>query len=88
MPKQPKTFVVQKCEGTVNYKTSFIKFLKGYLHLDDQASSVWLKTMDSETVVNLIEADLVFNMRRVSGEFDITQSSVVHHSIQSFRIIL
>ena len=37
------------------------------------------KTIDSEAVLQAIEVNLVSSTRRVSGKFNTSQSSVVHH---------
>ena len=37
------------------------------------------KTVDSKAVLQAIEENLVSSIRRVSGELDILQSSVIHH---------
>ena len=69
------------------------KFHPVYKNLNDQARSGKPKTVDSEALLQTMEANPVGNTRRVSGEFSISLSSVVHHlhnlskSISSSRIV-
>ena len=48
-------------------------------NLDNQTRSFRLKSMNSEAVLQAIEANPVSITWRVSGELDISQSSVVRH---------
>ena len=71
-----------KGQVTVDHKTVirwFKKFCSCCKNLDDQAMSVRPKAMDSEAVLKAIEANLASSAWRVSGEFSISQSSVLHH---------
>ena len=76
--KQPKTFVMQKgeYEGAVDQHKPdctrwFQKFHSG-------CKTVGLK-LDSKDVLETIETNSTSTTKRVSGEFGILQSSVVHH---------
>ena len=46
---------------------------------DDSVNSSWSKTVDSKAMLQTIDANPMSSIRRVSGEFGISQSNVVHH---------
>ena len=62
----------------------FKKFCLVCKNLDDQAKSGRPKTVDSEAVLQPIEANLVSSTQRVSSELDISQSHVIHHHLHEF----
>ena len=71
-----------KNESTVhNSKVNrwFKKFCLACKHLDNQVSSGRPKTMDSLAMLYAIETNLASGTWRVSGEFHISQSSIVYH---------
>ena len=63
--------------GYYNVTSRYNKKIIG--NFDYQVKLGGSKTVDSEIVFQAIEANLVSNTRRVSGELSISQSSVVHH---------
>ena len=92
--KTAKNFCCTKDEGAVDYSTRwFKKFYSGGKNLDDQTRSGRPKIVDSKAVLKAREANLVSSTWRVSGEFDISPSSVHHYlhdlgqSIQSCQIV-
>ena len=84
-----------KSKGLVEHRTVtrwFKKFHSGCKNLNNQAMSGRYKIMESKTVLQALEANPVSSIWRISGEFGISQSSVVHKilnlgkSILSFQI--
>ena len=67
-----KNFCCSKDEGTVQKLKGFKKFGLGSKHLNDHVQSNRLKTMDSETVLQAIEVNLMCTTWRVSGEFGVS----------------
>ena len=55
------------------------KFHPGYLNFDDQARLGKPKIIDCKAMLSAVEVNPVISTQRVSGEFGILQSSVVHH---------
>ena len=77
-----KNICSMKREGAVDYSIVtrwFKKFCTGGKNLDDQAKSDRPKIVDSEAILQTIEANPVSSTRRVSGELSLSQSSVVFH---------
>ena len=78
-----------KGEGEVDH-TTVTRWLKkcrsSCLNLDDQARWGKLKIEDSEAMFEAIETNLVSSTRRVSGELGISQSVVVSHIHDLFKI--
>ena len=67
-------------EGAVDQRIVtrwFKKFCSVGKNLDNQTKSGWFKIVDSEAVLEAIKENLVSSTLRVSGEFGISQSSVV-----------
>ena len=79
--KKEKKIVVLKGKSAVDHRavTRLFKKFRSNLKDDDQALSVWSKTVDNEAVLQIIEENLVSSIQGVSCEFDISQSSVVCH---------
>ena len=80
--KQPKTLYCVKVESTVNYSTVtkyFKRFCLGGKNLDDQARSCRPKIVDSEVMLQAIEANPASSTQRVSGKLSISQSGMVQH---------
>ena len=76
-----KNICIGKVKDAIDHSTvirGFKTFCSGYKNLHDKASLVRLKTLDSEAVLQVIEANLVGSTRRISGKHDISQSSVVY----------
>ena len=72
-----KNIFCEKSEGAVDYSTVsrwFKKFWLGYKNLNNQARSGRLKTVDSETILQDIEANPVSSTWRVSGKLGISES--------------
>ena len=72
-----KNICCAKGEATIDYSTvtrSFKKFHSVYKNINNQVSSVRLKTLESETKENLANST-----QRVSGEFSISQFNVICH---------
>ena len=53
------------------------KIFSGCKRLNDQARASWPKNVDSKATLQATEENLASNTQRVSGELDISQSSVV-----------
>ena len=73
--KQPKIFVVPNEKSAVNHRTVtkwFKKFCSVCKKFDDLASSAESKSVDSEDVLQALEADSTRRTRRVSGELKIS----------------
>ena len=73
-----KNIYCAKSEGAVDPSKvirEFKKFRSGCKHLNDQSSSGRPKTVDSETVLQITEANLEGSTPRVSGEL-VSHSSV------------
>ena len=71
-----KNICCVKGEGTVDYNTVtrwFKKFCLGYKNCNDQVRLGRPKTMDSEDLLQAIEANLVSSTWSVSGKFRISQ---------------
>ena len=71
-----------KGEGAVDHVTVtrwFKKFCSVCKNLNDQARVDKPKSMDSEAMFQTIETNLVSNTWRVSGELDISHSSMICH---------
>ena len=68
-----------KGEGAVDCTVTrwFKKFFLGCKNLNDQAKSCMPKTVDSKTMLQAIETNLVSSTQRLSGKLSILQSSVV-----------
>ena len=69
-------------EGIVDHSTVTRWLKKFYLcskNIDDQARSGRLKTVHSEAMFQAIEANSMSNIRRISCDFSISQSTVVCH---------
>ena len=78
--KQPKTFVVRKGEGIVDPRrvTRWLKkFHACCRKLNNRAMSGRPKTVDSKALLYVVDVNLVSSTQRVSGELNISQSSVV-----------
>ena len=74
--KQPKIFVLPKGKSAVNHSTEtrwFKKFCSGCKNLDDEARSGRPKTMNSEAILQTIEANTASS----------TQRFIISQSIQS-----
>ena len=89
-----KNICYAKGEGAVDHSTVtrwFEKCCSGCKNLNKQASSGKPKTMNSEAILQAIEASLVGSTYRVSGKFIIVQSNVICHlhnlSTRSCRIV-
>ena len=71
-----------KGENIVDHST-LTKYVKKFhsnnKNLDDLTRSGWPKTMDSKAMIQAIEANPVSSTWRVSSEFSISQTSVVHY---------
>ena len=75
-----ETFIVRKVEGAIDHSSVtrwFKKFFSRCKNLDNQSKSVRPKTVDSETVGQIIEAFEVSYTERISGKHGITHSGVV-----------
>ena len=94
-----KNICFAKGEDTVNHSTItrlFKTFHLGCKNLDNQArsGSPKTKTVESEAMLQAIEANSTSSSRRESGKLSISQFRVVHHlhdlgkSIWSYRIML
>ena len=78
--KQPKNICCAKGEVDYSIVTNwFEKFPSGHKNFDNRARSSWPKTVDSEDVLQAIEAYPASSIRRVSGDLSISQFSVVYH---------
>ena len=69
-----------KGEDTVDHNTVtkwLKKFCSGCMNLSNEARSIKPKTGNSKAVLQAIEANPVSSTQRVSGELDISQSSVI-----------
>ena len=80
----PKNISCMKGEGVVDHSRItrwFKKFRSGCKNLDDQARSGRSKTVDSEAVLQTIEANPVSNTRRGSDELGILQHSGIRHRL-------
>ena len=76
--KQPKEFVVWKVK-TKLITVYFKKFCSSYKNFNNRTRSGKPKTMDFKAVLQAIEANPMRMSWRISGEFGITQSSVVRN---------
>ena len=74
-----KTFVVGKVKAHSTVSRWLKKFDLACKNVDDQARSGRPKIVDSEAVLQALDANLASNPRTVSGELDIWQSNVVGH---------
>ena len=83
--KATRNFCYMKGEGPVDYNTVarwLKKFRSSCKNLDDQVRSSGLKTLDSEAVLEAIEANLISSIQRVtSNKLCILQFSVVCHLV-------
>ena len=80
--KQPKKCSYIKCVGALDHSTatrSFEKFCLGWKHFNDQEKSGSPKTVESESILQAIEVNLVSSTRKISGELDISEFSQVCH---------
>ena len=74
-----KPFIVQKLKVKFITVTKwFKKFYSVSKNPDDQTKSGWPKCVNSEAVLQTIEANAASRTQRLSGELGISQSSVVH----------
>ena len=77
-----KNICCAKGEGAVDHSTItrwFKKFCSSSKNQDHQAKPGRPNSMDSEAMLQVIEANLVSSIWRVSGKLDISQSSGVHY---------
>ena len=80
--KAAKNICCAKGDAAVDQRTVtrwLTKFRSGYKDFDRQTRSGRPQTMDSEAVLQVIEANQVSHIRRVSGELSVFKSSMVHH---------
>ena len=71
-----------KSRGTIDHGSVtrlFKKFHSSHWNLDEKARSGWPQSMGSQAVLQAIVVKLASNTWRISGELNISQSSVVCH---------
>ena len=66
-----------KGKTAFNYSNQMVKEI--LLGLPEPSQRVWPKTVDSEAMLEAIEANLLSSAQRISGELRISQSSLVSH---------
>ena len=86
-----KNICCAKGKGAINHSTVtrwFKKFCSNYKSFNNQVRTCRLKTINSEAVLHVIEANLMSNFWKISRKLNISLSSVVchlHNLVKSFQ---